>query len=319
MGNLSAFMADKMADVVLALRQPEVGIKKPKGNYIALALVVAGTLPNFGESYSYGTVPTSVKLSGSNIVAVLKDLAYRDQCHFFGDGTVNGKKAKPKEKMDSQTFGTRVQAKTTGEVVETIDFAVDNFFHNIEFYNSMRSGLLGPKDIYIFTDKSVQVMRYNTEEPTFFNIGDEFAGSSEQDIPGGFSITWSSDNGQLVPYFGVRDRDLKFETLKYNFSAPAPLTGLTLIAGTANRYSMTVGTAGKIKRAVVESGAVRYSVYSGSNAEMPTAEDVAIDTDTGELSLASDLPIGRHTYTVAAENTVGVFGTYTIEVVVKAA
>lgn len=320
MAKLQSFMADVITSLNVQHRVADYGSAQPKGNFIAIAFVVANTLPDFfGANYTIGTGGTAAPLTGSNIVAALKDLAFQGKCWFLGDGLVNGKSGKPGEMKETGTFGSRTTPRPTGEVSEKIDFTVKNTFLNVGFWNSLRSGLLGPLDCYVFTNKTVQLIRYTSESPVFDGIGYEMPGDYNLDIPGGFSVSWTNEKGQIEPITGIKDGDLNFELMRYTFGAATTPTNLTLVAGTANRYTMITGTVAKIKRAVTEVGAVRYSVYKNTNQDIPAAELVSIDTDTGELTLAATMPVGRYTYTVAAENTVGVYGTWQIEVVVKAA
>ncbi|UHG91766.1 hypothetical protein [Spirosoma oryzicola] len=318
MAKLQAFMADPVANATLQHRVADFGSAQPKGNYLAVAFVVAGMLPEpYTTTYTIGQA-AAAQITGSNIVAALKDLAYKGMCWFLGDGLVNGKAGKPTEMKNSTGYGSRTAPRTTGEVAEKVDFTVKDTFLNTDFWNSLRAGLLGPLDVYLFTNRTVQVVRYASEMPTFDGIGYEMPGDYNQDIPGGFSVAWTCERGQLSPLKGVKEFDLNFELLRYSFAAatPAP-TNLTLVAGTSNRYTMTTGTAAKIKRAVVEAGAVRYSIYKNTNEDIPATELVTIDSDTGEVTLAAGMPVGRYFYTVAAENTVGVYGSYQIEIVVK--
>ncbi|MBN8824446.1 MULTISPECIES: hypothetical protein [unclassified Spirosoma] len=318
MGTLQQFMPNVTpGSAATAHRSADYGSIQPKGSYIAVALVVAASLPEFGINYTIGAAPAA-PLTASNIVAALKDLAYKGQCWFLGNGLVNGKAAKPTERKASQTYGSESAPRPTGEVAEKVEFMVRDTFANVDFWNSLRAGALGPLDVYLFTNTTVQVIRYASEAPVFDGIGYELSGNFEQDIPGGFSISWNKANGQIQPVKGISMAGLKFETLRYTFAVatPAP-TNLALVAGTTNRYNMVTGTAAKIKRAVNEGGAVRYSIFKNGSDDIPTAELVTIDSDTGEVTIGSAMPLGRYVYTVAAENTCGVYGTWTLEVIVK--
>ena len=314
--DLKAFMADTNVGAVTQHRVLDFGSGSPKSNYIAVVLVVANSLPDMKSSYTYGTGPgTTVILDGDTIVGALKNLAFNAKAWFFGDGMVNGKSGKPKEMKESVAYGSRLALRTTGEVAERAEFAVDDTFLNIDFWNSLRSGTLGALDIYLFTNRTVQVIRYATENPVFADIGAEIAGNYEQDIAGGFAVDWIREGGQLSPFKGVKKADLKFELMKYTFGAPTPApTGLTLITGTTNRYTMAA-TAAKFQRVVNEPGAVRYSIYKNTNEAIPTAEPTTINTDTGEINILTTLPAGRYVYTIAAENATGVYGSYQIEIV----
>ncbi|WP_080056861.1 hypothetical protein [Spirosoma aerolatum] len=320
MGTLQQFMSNVTpGSAATAHRSADYGSTQPKGNYIAVALVIAASLPDFGTNYTIGAGPAA-PLGAGNIVAALKDLAYKGQCWFLGNGLVNGKAAKPVERKAATMYGSESAPRTTGEVAEKVDFTVRDTFANVDFWNSLRAGALGPLDVYLFTNTTVQCIRYASEAPVFDGIGYEMPGNYEQEIPGGFSVSWNNAKGQLQPVKGIVMSALKFETLRYTFAAatPAP-TNLALVAGTTNRYNMVTGSAAKIKRVVNEGGAVRYSIFKNGSDDIPTAELVTIDSDTGEVNFGSAMPLGRYVYTIAAENPCGVYGTWVLEVIVKSA
>ncbi|GAB3272801.1 hypothetical protein GCM10027347_44690 [Larkinella harenae] len=311
MSSLADFLPENTDPQQLSVRIPldNVGMI-PKSNFIALALVDRNTLPNFGEEV---TIPgeTPITLSASNLVATIKELTFLGKAWFFGEGTVNGRKAKPEEMLEPIPYGTRTEQRATGEVKETVDIDFKYMFLNIAFFNSLRAGKKA-FDTYLFTNKSVQVVRFDTENPVFKNIGHELTGEFGNDIAGSFSLIWNHEEGELIPTFGIKDNELKAEELRYTFGA-FTVTGAVVVPGTVNRFTLATGTAAELTRPVLEKGSPRYSIFK--NAKEPIGNlPVTIDTNTGEVNIASTLAAGRHKFTVAVENETGIFGSYTFEV-----
>lgn len=313
--SLADFLPENTDPQELSLRVPIKSGMIPKSNYIALALVDRNTLPDFGEEYTLPGASTPITLSGSNIVATLKSLAFMGQAWFFGEGTVNGKKAKPEELKEALAYGTRTEMRPTGEVKETVDIDFKYFFLNVKFFNSLRAGQK-PFDIYLFTNKSVQVVRNDTDNPVFLNVGHELTGEFGSDIAGSFSVIWNREEGEIEPTYGIKDKELKAEELRYTFGAIVA-TGAVAVAGTTDRFTLAATTAATLTCAVVEEGTPRYSIYKNAN-EPIGALPVTINTNTGVVAIGTGIAAGKHRFTIAAENATGINGSYTVEITVTA-
>lgn len=297
-------------------RTPDATVSMPKGAYIAIAFCMAGALPAFGSQFTPAAVaPTPYMLDGSTAAAALKNLALQNKAWFFGDGMVMGSAPMPTEGKESQLMGSRGELRSTREIKNTLDFKVLYSFYNTAFWNSMRAGDFGPLDIFVFTNKTIQEMRYEANVPVVHTIGSALGGDYEKQIDGGFKVSFTSETGELVPYAGVRLADLKFESLKYSFAAVTGTANIALVAGTVNRYRVTAsGTVAKLTRAVVETGDLRYYIFKANGSAVEAA--TSINTDTGEITLLGTLTAGRYVYKIVAENNYGVSGSYLIEIIV---
>ncbi len=317
MGNLKDFLADTSASGGV-IRKPAPGKKQPKSNYVAVGHVLKNTLPNFGEQYTPAG-GTAVTLSGSNVAPTIKALCYAGLAFFFGNGTVNGKKGKPSEFKESVVYGTRTVARPTGEVEEKVDIDFKHQFSNIEFFNNLRAQGF-EFDTYLFTDKSVQVIRFDTNEPTFHDIGHTIDGDIKKDISGSYSITWGAD-GELVAELGVTEAQLADSDIVLAFGPATLGTGLTAVASVPNQYTMKTGAASSLTRVVNTTGAagVKYYLFKNLNEAVPNTVPVTIDTLTGVITIGASIAVGRYQFTVAAENQTGVQGTFPITLDVTAA
>ncbi|MCX6217607.1 hypothetical protein [Spirosoma sp.] len=315
--SLKDFVSDPYA-VGAPLRIAATGKKLPKGNYIALALVPKNTLPDIGSATTFTPPPsgTAAPVTVNNIVSVLQALAWNGQAWVFGNGVVNGKRGKPKEDMEKVVFGSRRSARPTGEVEETYDFTFKYFYLNRLFFNQLRYNF-AEYDIYAFTDRSVETLRYDLVEPTYLNIGDETTGSNSDEIGGGFQIILGSD-GQPDPDFISGSSG--FESLlgvsqfKYTFSSTITTTVLVNVLSGA-QFNMTAGAGGTITRAInqtVGASVVKYSIFSSDGSAPPAL--CTINSSTGVVTIGS-LTAGTYNLKVIAENTTGVMGEWAFKVV----
>ena len=91
------FLIDSSPANTVGFMQPESGKQTPGSNYVALALVERNTLPDLGQNYiAPGAAGPGVTLNETNILTVIKSLAFLGRSVFFGDGLINGKKGCPK-------------------------------------------------------------------------------------------------------------------------------------------------------------------------------------------------------------------------------
>lgn len=309
MGKLSDVIADASVGVG-KFNNPVGGKKQPSGKYIALALVPKGTLPDFGSSYTPPSgSPTT--LTGANIVGFLKTLAFKGTVWFLGNGLINGQRSKPEEMKNSTLYGTETIERPTGEVKESLTFGVKWFYQNRDFFNSLRYNF-DQFDLYLFTDRSVELVRYDLCKPVFHSIGDETPGDINRDIVGSFMVVYSSD-GQVLPVFGIAKSSLEAANFKVTFGAITAAAGITNVAGT-DRYNMTSGTGGTITRAVNESDAagLRYSIFLPDGSAIPSGQPVTINANTGLVTVGNGITAGAYTYVVMTENATGITGQYSI-------
>lgn len=318
MGNLKEFLADSNASVQGTIRKPATGKKQPKSNYVALGLVFKNMLPDIGANYTPAGGGTPTPLTGSNIASAIKGLCVGGQAYFFGNGTVNGKKGKPEEWEESVIYGTRTVARKTGEITDKIDFDFKFLFNNVAFFNTMRAQGF-EFDVYVFTDKSVQVIRFDINEPTYHDIGHTIEGDIKKDIAGSFSVTFSAD-GELEPTLGVLEQQLADSDVRLQFGPAVATAPLTAVAGTPDQYKMVTGTAGVLNRPVSTTGAagVQFYIFKNKSEDIPAGVPVTIDTVTGKVTFGAAIAVGRYVFNVVAENQTGVRGEYPITLDVTA-
>lgn len=317
------FLNDVAPSVRPVMRVPEAGKQNPSSNYIALALVERNTLPDIGGAnytpLAGGTAGPITTVPG--LITALREQAIAGRAYFFGNYTVNGKKSKVREMEQAVTFGTRTKRRKTGAVEGTLEFTFLNFYYNTRFFNQLRSGINVNFDVYAFTNRSVEILRFDQDEIVFEGIGNEVTGDITQDILGSASISYVRDNGDIEPVFSanVLDQPLNLENLRFTFTAAvAPTGGLQLVAGSTDQYRMTAGAGGAFTRVVNETyGSPRYSIFKNTNDPIPGTEPVSINTLTGAITVGNTLAVGRYFYTVVAENLTGVFGKYTFSIDVQ--
>lgn len=308
MGRLSDVIADSSVNAG-KFNNPVGGKKQPKGKYIALALVPKNTISDFGTSY---TPPggTATTVTGQSIVTLLTLLTMKGTAWFLGNGLVNGKRSKPQEMKNGALYGTETTERPTGEVKEAVVFDIKWFYQNRDFFNSLRYNYT-EFDLYIFTDRSVELVRYDDCLPVFSDIGDETPGDINRDIAGSFTVTYSND-GQIQPVFGINETSLSASNFKITFGAVTATT-ITNVAGT-ERYNMTSGTGGTITRAVNQTDAagLKYSIFLSDGSSIPAGQPVTINANTGLVTIGNALTAGSYTYVVMVENPTGVTGQHTI-------
>ena len=315
---LQDFVSDSTATGA-PLRIPAAGKKLPKSNYIALALVLKNLLPDIGSGTTF-TPPgagtqTAVALTVQNIATILQALAYNGQAFVFGNGAINGKRGKPKEDMEKTIFGSRRSARPTGEIEEVYSFAFKNFYQNRQFFNQLRSNF-AEYDMYVFTDRSVETVRFDQAEPIFMNIGDETAGSNTEEITGMFDVLCGLD-GQVDPDFApgsIFEAAMAISKFKYTFGT-VTATGLTAVLSNT-QFNMTASTGGTIARAVAESvvaNSVTYQIFTDDGSAVPAG--ITIASTTGTITVASSLAVGTYKLKVIAQNAVGIMGEWGFKIV----
>ncbi|WP_138994002.1 hypothetical protein [Larkinella sp. C7] len=306
MGQLKDFLSTTQSADAQKLRVP-VGTKRlPKAAFIALALVPKNTLPEFGEQYTPigGSATTLTHL---NIVSALLNLVLNGRGYFFGNGVVNGKRGKPKEMTESALYGTRTKARPTGELEEMCEFKFKQFYMNKEFFNELRANST-EYDYYMFTDKSVEVVRYDIDEPTIDGVGDDVTGNIADEIAGGFNITYSRD-GQIIPVFGEFEKEVAVSKASFTFDTVTATTLVSTLGGKV--FTMTAGAGGSLAFAVnedVEAGVLAFSIFTSTGEAIPGGQPVTISSATGLVTVGNGMTAGTYKYKVAVENATGVFG-----------
>jgi len=315
MSTLKDFLSDPYATGA-PLRTPATGKKLPKSNYIGLVLVPKNTLPDIGSATTF-TPPgggSAAPVTTSNIVSVLIALAMNGQAWAFGNGTVIGKRGKFVEDKEPLVFGSRRTARPTGEGEEDFDFQFKYFYMNRMFFNQLRYNFT-EYDVYAFTDRSVEVLRYDVVEPVFHTISDETTGSNNAEIVGGFMIKIGGD-GQVIPNFGDFEKALAASNFKYTFAAPTVTgTGLTAsLGGTViNKTSVGSGTIANAPTQTVVAGTLAYTLALKSGAALPA--NLTIDTATGIVTVGAGLVAGSYDLVVGCENKTGTLGEYSFKLI----
>jgi hypothetical protein len=289
--------------------------KNVRSRYVALALTDPDAV-KFGDTYSLGGSPEIV--DATNVARVLRDMAFKGAVHFFGNPTISGRKGKPTEVMTSKARGTQVSPKPTGEVSEKAEFDFEHFFINTKFFNDLRQNTRG-RDVFLFTDQSVQIIRARANQPIFKEIGSAVEDDIQKTIEGSFAIEWNSITGELEPFMGVLLDDLDVSGLRYTFAVATGLTNLTAQAGCAGdclTYSRTAAGAVGLTRVINEEagGCGNYSIFYNCNEAIPNTVTAAVNAGTGAVSITV-LPAGTHKFTVAYENEVGIWGSYCFTII----
>ncbi len=301
-----------------ALRQTDKK-KAPSGNYIAVAIVNKGKFPGVGGTYT-NAAEDAVVITAANMFENLKDLAFQGGAWLFGHGTINGEKPMPTEVLEPEAYGLAVEARPTGEVNEVANFTFKHFFLNIPFFNDLRRNTKG-KDVFLFTETTVQKVDWEDNKPIFKNLGHSVPGQRNSIISGKFSVAWNNKNGELVPDLGVKVADLDAEGIAYTFDTIGSLVNCTQQEGCAgdcitfNRT--TSGTCGFTRDVVEAKGCGKHYLYYNDNEAMPSGVAGSVNPSTGVVSLTT-LSAGTHRFTHAFENEVGIFGYYCFKVVVAA-
>lgn len=312
MSRIQDVIADPLALSVVPNRQPQKGVKRAKSNFIAIGLVAAGVIPAFGVSFTPPGGSAAV-LTEASIVASIKALCYNGQATFLGNGEINGKRGKFSEFMESFNYGTRTKNRPTGFGETAYSFDNVNQYVNVEFFNQLRSAQT-PYDIFVFTDFSVEVIRWADHNPVYSAISTTVDGDIKKDIPGGFDINITSE-GEIPPRFGVALATL-VNDVKFLFSAPT-VTGLAVVAGATNTFSLAAATAGTLTPLLVQAlvaAGLKYSLFLNATDDVPGTQPVAVNTATGVVTFGTALTTGNYRYTLVVENTTGVTGSYTFTV-----
>ncbi|NID09369.1 hypothetical protein [Fibrivirga algicola] len=311
MSKIQDVIADPLGLVPGPNRMPQPGVKRPKSNFLAVALVAAGVIPAFGTSW---TPPggTAGALTAGNLVSGIKALCYNGQATFLGDGQVNGKRGAFSEFQEAYNYGSRTKARPTGFGDTTYSFDNRDQYLNVEFFNQLRSAQT-PYDIFVFTDFSVEVIRWADHTPVYGEIKNTVEGDVKKDIPGSFSIMITSE-GEIPPVFGISKATL-LNDLK--FTMTAAVTGLVAVAGATNTYTLAATTLGVLTPTLgqaLQAGGLKYSIFSNISDDVPTAQVTTVNAATGVVNIGTTLPTGTYRYTLVVENTTGVTGSFTFTV-----
>ena len=313
---MGAKLSDFLSDATTTgapLRIPSKGIKLPKSNYIGLAMVPKNLLPDIGSATTF-TPPgggTATAITTANLVEVLKSLALNGQARVFGNGVINGKRGPFKADEESMIFGSRRMKRDSGEGEIAYTFMFKYAYHNTAFLNQLRLGY-EEYDHYAFTDKSVEVLRYDQVEPVYKNVKNgEVTGNNTDELSnGGFDIVIGPE-GEIDPDFGSFEKLIQISNFKYSFGVPvATGTGLAVTLGGTVVTKTAPGT-GTIANPVLETigaGVVVYSIAKEDGSAPPTG--VTIDTATGVWTIAASVTAGTYNLRVAVENKTGVMGEY---------
>ena len=292
----------------------------PASKYIAMAIVEAGKFTGVGGSYTPSGGGGAQTTTAANIFNQLKDLAFQGGAHIFGHGVVNGTKGMPTEVNAGESWGLAVQAAPTGEINDTFQFRYKHTFLNTPFFNYLRKNTKG-RDVFLFTENTVQKIDWNEHRPIFHSIGSEVTGDNNRTISGMFSISINSKDGELVPEPGVILADLDAEELVYSFAAPSTLVNLTQNAGCAGEcisFNRTAaGNCGFTADVNEAKGCGKHYLFYNDNEAFPVGVTGSVNPSTGVI-LFTALSAGTHRFTHAFENEVGLFGSYCFKITVSA-
>lgn len=288
--------------------------KGTKSNIYAFAMIEQKYSQNLESAVIAGT------LNADDVVGEIRELELLGKAVFFPDGTINGKLPKPEEVKKSQSFGSETDPRATGEVKNTLEITYDYFYSEggVNFFNNLRKNKTR-YDLVYWTSDSVHFVEYKIVN--FSDIGYEIDGDSKKHIIGGFKASYFNEDGQDIPYQGVDYTKLAGYT---QLTIPAPVVplgnDLTLNqcpSACVASYTKTSGNQwiGGFGFAVTETtSCISWSAFKNCDEELPAT--ASFDNETGILSFVS-LPIGKHKFTIVAENTSGVFGSACIEIIVK--
>lgn len=315
--SLKDFVSDPQATGA-PLRIPATGKRLPKSNIIGVALVPKNTLPDIGSAAMF-TPPgggTAVTVTEANLVSLLAVLAFNGMAWVFGNGVINGKKSKFKGDEEPMVFGSRRTKRDTGEGESTYMIVFKYAYLNADFFNQLRLNYI-EYDIYVFTDRSVEVVRYDAAEPVFKDTNNgEITGSNTDEISsGGFNIVIGTD-GEISPNFGNFEAGLAISNFKYSFNPVVTATGLTNVLG-GTQFNMATGTGGSITHTLVQTVAanvVSYGIFAADGSAAPAG--VTVSSATGVITVAGTLPIGVYSLKLIVTNQTGIMGEKAFRIVV---
>lgn len=301
------------------VRVPAKGLRLPKSNFIGVAFLPKNTLPDVGSAATFtppGGSGTAAPITPSNLVSVLQSLALNGLAIVFGNGAISGKRAPFKADEESVIFGSQRTKRDTGEGEIVYSFMFKYAYHNTAFMNQLRLAFT-EYDVYAFTDRSVEVIRQDLNEPTFKNVKNgEVTGSNTDVISnGGFDIIIGSD-GDIEPSLGLFERALALSNFRYTFGVPTVTgTGLTAtLNGTViNKTSTGTGTIANPVLEVVSAGVVSYAISLEAGQVLPAG--ITIDSATGIVTVAASVVAGSYKVVVQAENKTGVIGEYNFRLI----
>lgn len=307
---LSDFAADATASGA-PLRVPSKGLRLPKSNFIGVVFTPKNLLPAIG-SVATVTLPGGggpVAITSLNLLSAIQAFAYAGQAWVFGNGAITGKRGKFKSDEEDMVFGSQRTKRDTGEGELTYSFTFKYGYHNTTFLNQLRL-MFTEYDIYAFTDRSVEPILFDLNEPVFKNVSNgEIAGDNSKSInTGGFDIVVGSD-GDIEPTFGLFESLLQLSNFKYTFGPPV-VTGTGLVStlgGTViTKTSSGSGTIAAAVTQTVSAGVVTYSLVMANSSALPTG--LTIDSTTGTVSVAAGLVAGAYDVRVLVENKTGIMG-----------
>lgn len=317
---MPAQLKDFVADTTSTgapLRVPSKGIRLPKSNFIGLALVPKNLLPDIGSATTF-TAPggTATPITTANLLTVLRALALNGTVFMFGNGVLSGKRGAFKSDEESVIFGSQRTKRDTGEGEISYNFMFKYAYHNTAFMNQLRL-MYTDYDIYVFTDRSVEVLRNDLVEPVFKNVKNgEVDGDNGKVISsGGFEVVVGTD-GDIEPEFGLFEGLLSLSNFKYSFGQPTITgTGLTASLNGTVVSKTTTGT-GTVTNPILETvlaGTASYSVILEGSISVPTG--ITIDSASGVVTIAAGVVAGTYKVVVAAENRTGVMGEYRFKLI----
>lgn len=299
-----------------------------KSNIIALALVEKGELESNYVSESYLSDPSLVPegedvYTPDLIIGLVRALQLEGKAFYFPNGHLNGKKAKPEEKMASVTYGLQNDPQPTGEVNNVFEFVYEYFYstQTVKWMNWLRQNLKN-YDVVYWTETKVHVVV--GKKVTWFGIGSEITGNSADIINGGFSFRYLGD-GEPVP-FGNIDASKLEDFTKLTITNPTldPLKLAKDTCGSPCNVFTAVG-AGTLSTTLDfnvtgQSNCLTWYLHADcSNTPVLVGDTAQINANTGIVTITSQPANTKKKYRVIAVSSACVVGEYCMEIVTKPA
>jgi len=294
--------------------------KSEKSNIIAVALVNRGELA--AEDVTEALISDGTT-DPNDVVDIVRALQLSGKAFYFPKGKINGKKAKPDEKVSSQTFGLDLDPKPTGEVGIMLSFMYEYFYstQTTKWFNWLRENKAN-YDLVYWTENYVHIVE--NKSLIFHNVGSEITGNAAEIITGGFDVKYLGD-GEPVPYIGVDASKLEGYT-KLTIADPTIDTD-DLVKGTCsancNVYAaVATGTLTTTLQFAVtgQTSCLTWQLHADcSKATVGGSDTAQINPITGLVTVTAQLANTRKKYRVVAISDAGVLGEYCLELVTKTA
>ncbi|OZI09182.1 hypothetical protein BWI93_05395 [Siphonobacter sp. BAB-5385] len=293
-----------------------------RGSFIALVLVDRDVpIPWYDGSADAWTA--------SNIAEKLYKAALDGTAYVWNAHSIKGQNETTENRTDA-VFGFSGIGEAVS-ITDVIAWTVRDSFHEVEFYNRLRSQMSGEVHAFVFTQNSV--IPYLDEELIFSDVKPyNVDGNINNRIVGTFSMTGNQETkgakGSRVPRMG-KNFDQKFKKAPHltitggTYAGTQPLAPAACAGSVLRLTGVAAGTGRTIAFAIAESGVAcqSWSLFlqdaDGNFVDPPTGW--SINPATGVITVPNNVAAGTLLkFAVAASLPNGVVGQKNFEVVTTA-